>query len=82
MHACIHTYIDLYMFIGLHIYRVLWLIFIFSAQNFPHFTRWLFHAFRIPHFTLTQQISIYRAKFPDDFLSLHKQPFITEHFDS
>jgi len=67
MHAYIHTYIDLYMFIGLHIYRVLWLIFIFSAENFPHFTlhsakifRTTFSAFyplaifRIPQFTLTR----------------------------
>src|SRR6218665_75086 len=66
MHTCIHTYIDLYMFIGLHIYRVLWLIFIFSAENFPHFTLhsaktfrtkvFAFYPlaiFRIPHFTLT-----------------------------
>jgi len=30
-----------------------------------------------------QQISIYTAKFPNNhFLSLHKQPFITAHFDS
>ena len=49
MHACIHTYIDLYMFIGLHIYRVSWLIFIFSA-DFPHFT---FHSAKI-----------FRTKFP------------------
>src|SRR6218665_2824264 len=66
MHACIHTYIDLYMFIGLHIYRVSWLILIFSAENFPYFTlhsakisRTKFSAFYplaifcIPHFTLT-----------------------------
>src|SRR6218665_1777174 len=30
-----------------------------------------------------QEISIYPAKLPNDiFLSLHKQPFITAHFDS
>src|SRR6218665_2471812 len=68
MHACIHTYIDLYMFIGLHIYRVSWLIFIFSAENFPHFTLhsaiiirtkvsafYPLAIFRIPHFTLTPE---------------------------
>ena len=29
-----------------------------------------------------QKISIYPAKFPIDLFSLHKQSFITAHFDS
>ena len=46
MHACIHAYIELYMYIGLHIYRVSWLILIFPQKIFAFYPSFRKH---FPH---------------------------------